>query len=269
MKKLLTLFAVITTVIGLTACSPKKENPNVITVGTVAGPETQLMQVAKQVAKKRYGLDVQIIPFSDYNAPNPAVVSGSLDANAFQHQAFLDAQNKARGFDLVAIGKTFIYPMGVYSQKVKSLSAVPMHAKVAIPNDPTNEARALLLLQKSGLIKLKKGVGVNATPIDIVSNPKQLQFIELDAAELPRSLDAVTLAAINTTYAVAAHLSPMKDALIHEKSDSPFVNLIVVKRANQHKKQLKELVKAYQSQPVIDEAKKLFGDSAIPGWKSN
>ena len=267
MKKLLGAILVLIAVIGMTACSSKKENPNVITVGTISGPETQLMQVAKQVAKKRYGLDVQIVPFSDYNAPNPGVVSGALDANAFQHRPFLDAQIKARHFDLVAIGKTFIYPMGIYSKKIKSLAKVPNGAKVAVPNDPTNEARGLLLLQKAGLIKLRPGAGVNATPVDIISNPKHLQFIELDAAELPRSLDDVTLAAINTTYAVPAHLSPMKDALIYEKSDSPFVNLIVVTRANQHKKQLIELVKSFQSQPVIDEAKKLFGDAAIPGWK--
>lgn len=267
MKKLISTLILFLTAIALAACSSKKENPNVITVGTISGPETQLMQVAKQVAHKRYGLDVQIVPFSDYNAPNPAVVSGALDANAFQHRPFLEAQIKARQFDLVAIGKTFIYPMGIYSQKIKSLIKVPNGAKVAIPNDPTNEARGLLLLQQAGLIKLKAGVGVNATPVDIVSNPKHLQFIELDAAELPRSLDDVTLAAINTTYAVAAGLSPMKDALIHETTDSPFVNLIVVKKADQHKKQLIELVKSFQSPEVIAEAKKLFGDAAIPGWK--
>lgn len=267
MKKILGAIVLLLTVVGLTACSSKKENPNIITVGTISGPETQLMQVAKQVAKKRYGLDVQIVPFSDYNAPNPAVVSGALDANAFQHRPFLDAQIKERHFDLVAIGKTFIYPMGIYSKKINSLSNVPNGAKVAIPNDPSNEARGLLLLQKARLITLKPGVGINATPVDIISNPKHLQFVELDAAELPRSLDDVTLAAINTTYAILDHLSPMKDALIHETADSPFVNLIVVTRANEHKKQLIELVKSFQSLPVINEAKKLFGDAAIPAWK--
>lgn len=252
--------------LALVACSSKKDNPNVITVGTIAGPETQLMVVAKQVAKKRYGLDVQIVPFSDYNAPNAAVASGSLDANAFQHKPFLDAQVKARGYKLTSIGKTFIYPMGIYSRKIKSFAELSHGAKVAIPNDPTNEARSLLLLQKAGLIKLKSTAGVNATPIDIVSNPKQLQFVELDAAQLPRSLNDVTLAAINTTYAVPAQLSPMKDALIHEDSSSPFVNLIVVKTANKNNKKLIELVKAFQSAPVRLEAKKLFGNAAIAGW---
>jgi len=251
----------------LVACSSKKDNPNVVTVGAIAGPEIQLMEVAKKVAKKRYGLDVQIVPFSDYNAPNAAVVGGSLDANAFQPKPFLDAQIKARGYKLTAIGKTFIYPMGIYSKKIKSLSQLQDGAKVSIPNDPTNEARSLLLLQKAGLIKLKSGVGVSATPVDIISNPKNLQFVELDAAELPRSLSDVTLAAINTTYAVPAHLSLTKDALIHESAHSPFVNLIVVKTVNKNSKKLCELVEAFQSKPVRDEAKKLFGDAAIAGWK--
>ncbi len=266
LKKIVGLVVLTVLASALVACSSQKDNPNIITVGTIAGPETQLMEVAKRVAKERYGLDVQIIPFSDYNAPNAALVSGSLDANAFQHQPFLDAQIKQRGYDLVAIGKTFIYPMGIYSKTIKSFAALPDGAKVALPNDPTNEARSLLLLQKAGLITLKADAGVNATPIDITSNPKKLQFIELDAAEMPRALDDVALAAINTNYAVPAHLSPMKDALIYEKADSPFVNIIVVTRVNRNKKQLVQLVKAFQSQPVKEQAQKLFGDAAIAGW---
>jgi D-methionine transport system substrate-binding protein len=266
-KKIILLSALALVVTGLVACSSKKEGANVVTVGTISGPETQLMEVAKKVAKKRYDLDVEIVPFSDYNAPNAALSGGSLDANAFQHKPFLNAQVKARGYKFAAIGKTFIYPMGVYSKKLKSLSNVPNGAKVAVPNDPTNEARGLLLLQKAGLIKLKPGVGVNATPVDITSNPKHLQFVELDAAQLPRSLDDVTLAAINTTYAIPAHLSPQKDALIHENGNSPFVNLIVVRAGDKDKKKLKELVEAFQSPEVKAEAKKLFGDAAIAGWK--
>lgn len=267
MKKLIALVGSLALIL-LAGCHHKKqEAQNVVTVGTISGPETQVMQVAKQVAKKKYGLDVQIIPFSDYNAPNLALVSGSIDANAFQHKAFLDAQIKARGFKITSIGKTFLYPMGVYSTKIKSLNAVKAGDKVAVPNDPSNEARSLLLLQKANLIKLKPGAGVNATTADIVSNPKGLQFVELDAAQLPRSLQDVTLAVINTTYAGEIHLSPMKDALVHESTRSPYVNLIVVQTKNKDNKKLKELVKAFQSGPVKVKARQLFGDAAIAGWQ--
>lgn len=254
-------------VVLVAACTPKKPDENSIVVGTIAGPETQLMEVAKQVAKKHYHLDIQIIPFSDYNAPNLALDEKSIDVNAFQHKAFLDAQIKARGLKIVAIGKSFLYPMGVYSHKLKTIAAVPVGAKVAVPNDPTNEGRALLLLQKAGLITLKPGAGVNATPLDIAKNPKKLRFIELDAAELPRALSDVAVAAITTTYAIPAGLSPLKDALIREGSHSPFVNLIVVRTADKNNKKLHELVKAYQSPQVESAAKRLFGDAAIPGWK--
>lgn len=266
MKKIILLLGSLVLVLLAGCHHQKQEAQNVVTVGTIAGPESQLMQVAKQVAKKQYGLDVQIIPFSDYNAPNLALVSGSIDANAFQHKAFLDAQIKARGFKLAPIGKTFLYPMGVYSEKIKSIEAVKVGDKVAVPNDPSNEARALLLLQKAKLIKLKPDVGVNATTADIVSNPKQLQFVELDAAQLPRSIKDVTLAVINTTYAGEIHLSPMRDALIHESTDSPYVNLIVVQADHKNDKKLQALVKAFQSQPVKAKAKQLFGDGAIAGW---
>lgn len=266
LKRISGLLLIAAAVVFLVACSSKKNDPNVVVVGTISGPETQLMEVAKIVAMNRYRLDVQIIPFSDYNAPNLALASDALDANAFQHKPFLDEQTKMEHVDLVPIGKTFIYPMGIYSRKIMSLTQLKNGDTVALPNDPTNEARALLLLQQAGLIKMKDAADVNATPVDVVSNPKQLKFVELDAAELPRALYSVTLAAINTTYASVAKLSPTKDALIRESIDSPYVNLIVVQASRQHEQKLQELVKAYQSQPVIDEAKKLFGDSAVPGW---
>lgn len=266
LKKIGCLMLLLVTVICMVSCSPKKNNPNAIVVGTISGPETQLMEVAKVVAMNHYRLDVQIIPFSDYNAPNLALASGALDANAFQHKPFLDEQVKMQHFKLVAIGNTFVYPMGIYSHKITSLKQLKNSDTVALPNDPSNEARALLLLQQAGLIKIKNGVGVNATPVDVINNPLQLKFVELDAAELPRALNSVTLAAINTNYASAAKLSVNKDALIHESANSPYMNLIVVDASRQHEQKLLELVKAYQSQPVLDEAKKLFGDTAIPGW---
>ncbi len=250
---------------SLPACS-KKEGPNTIKVGTISGPETQLMETAAKVALKRYGLHVKIIAFSDYNVPNQALSEGSIDANAFQHMPFLKAQIKARGYKIVPIGKTFLYPMGLYSKKIKRLSQLKPGSIVAIPNDPSNEARSLLLLQKAGLIRLRKGATINATPIDIASNPKHLKFVELGAPELPRALSDVALAAINTTYAIPSGLSPSKDALFTEGADSPYANIIAARVADKNSKKLRELVKASQSPQVVAEAKKLFGDGAVPVW---
>jgi len=265
MKKWLSAFALLS-VIALTGCS-QKEGPNTVSVGTIAGPETQLMQVAKQVAKKRFGLHVKIVTFSDYTLPNEALNDGSIDANAFQHAPFLKAQVRERGYHIVPAAKTFLYPMALYSKKLHSLSQLKANAKVGIPNDPSNEARALLLFQKAKLIKLKPNVGLNATPVDIVSNPKQLQFVELDAAQLPRSLSDVALAAINTNYAIPAGLSPKKDALFVEGTDSPYVNIIAIRSNEKNSKKIKELIEAYQSKPVLEKAEALFGDGAIAGWK--
>lgn len=253
--------------LGLTACGSDKNDPNTVIVGTIAGPETTLMQVAKEVAKKRYGLKVKIVTFSDYNTPNVALSDGSLDANAFQHMPYLDEQNKQHGYNLVSVGKTFLYPMAIYSNHLKKLSDIKNGSKVAIPNDPSNEARALLLLQKAGLITLRKGAGLNATPIDISSNPKKLQFIALDAAELPRALQSVAIAVINTNYAIPAGLSPSKDGLFEEGTDSPYTDIIAARADNAHSKKIRELVAAYQSQAVVDKAKQIFGDGAIPGFR--
>lgn len=266
MKKILSVVSVLIMVAGLTGCS-HKEGPNTVSVGTISGPETTLMQVAKKVAKKEYGLNVKIVTFSDYVTPNTALADGEIDANAFQHLPYLKAQIKARGFQLVSVGKTFLYPMGIYSKKIDSLHFLKEGAKVAVPNDPSNEARALLLLQKAHLITLKKDVGINATIHDIVKNPKNLKFITLDAAEIPRALHDVTLAAINTNYAVPAGLSPAKDALIEEGTDSPYVNIIAARKDNANTRKVRDLVHAFQSLPVVLEAKKLFGANAIAGFK--
>lgn len=265
-KKIVSVIVMLFVMCGLTACQQKR-GPNTVAVGTIAGPETQLMQVAQQVAKKRYGLNVKIITFTDYNTPNAALVDGSLDANAFQHIPYLKSQIKAHGYKIVSVGKTFLYPMAIYSKKIKKLSQLKRGAKVGIPNDPSNEARALLLLQSAKLLRLRKGADINATPLDIVKNPKKLQFIALDAAELPRALSSLGIAVINTNYAIPAGLSPSKDALFEESTDSPYTNIIAARPDDANSKKIKELVAAFQSQPVVNEAKKLFGDGAIAGFK--
>ena len=266
MKKIIIAIIAALSVLALSACH-RKEPANTISVGTIAGPETTLMQVAKKVALKKYGLHVKIVPFSDYAMPNAALSDGSIDANMFQHIPFLESQIKQHDYKIVSIGKTFIYPMGIYSKKLNNLKDLQDGAKVAIPNDPSNEARALLLLQKAKLITLKKDAGFNATPMDIVKNPKHLQFVALQAAQLVRSLGDVAIAVINTNYAIPAGLSPSKNALYVEGADSPYANIVAVQAKNRDNKKAQELVAALHSKAVLAEAKKLFGDGAIPAWK--
>lgn len=248
-----------------TGCDKSSSGSKSIKVGVISGPEAHLMEVARVRAKDCYNLQVEIVTFTDYNIPNAALNDGSIDANMFQHKPFLDAVNKARGYDLVPIGKTFVYPMGIYSNSLKQLADLPMDAKVAIPNDPSNEARALLLLQQAGLITLKAGVTVLATPLDIAKNPKNLQFVVLDAAQLPRSLNDVAIAVINTNFAIPAGLRPSM-ALFAENKSSLYDNIIVVRSADEDSLASRELVASLQAPAVLAAAQRIFGDSAIPAW---
>lgn len=246
----------------LIACS--KPLPNTLTIGTIAGPETELVEVAKEIAQTHYGLTIKIVEFNDYNLPNEALEDGSLDANVYQHLPYLQAAMKAHGYHLEVIGKTFVYPTGIYSKRFKKIAQLPENATIAIPNDPSNETRALLLLQKAGLIRLKKAPLI--TPADISDNPKQIKIKELDAAQLPRILDDVDAAVINTNFAIPAGLSPSHDALFIEGKDSPYANLIVIHDNSPKKAQLVEFVKAMNSPEVAQKAKELFGDAALPAW---
>lgn len=265
-KTTLKIICLIAALTLITSCQ-KGGDSKTLKVGTIAGPETQLMVVAEQVAAKQYHLDIDIIPFTDYTMPNEALSDGSIDANMFQHQPYLDEAISKRGYHIVAIGKTFVYPMGVYSKKIKNFNELANGASVAIPNDPSNEARALLLLQKAGLITLKPGSTINATVNDIATNPKRLKFKEIDAAQLPRTLPDVDIAAINTNYAIVADLLPSRDALVIETSDSPYANLVVVRKGTESDPRFQQLMNALHSDEVLQEAKKLFHDQAIPAWK--
>ena len=236
-----------------------------IKVGVTAGPHAQILEAVKPIAAKD-GLDIQILEFTDYVIPNQALAGGDLDANSFQHQPYLDNQVKDRGFDLVSVGKTVVYPIGIYSKKVKSLEEVPDGARLAIPNDPTNGGRVLLLLQSKGLIKLKDGGTLKASPIDIVENPKKLEIVELDAAQLPRSLDDVTVAAINTNFALEAGLDPVKDAIAREDADSPYANIIVVRKADKDKPWVAKLVKSYNSPEVKEFILTKFKNAVVPAF---
>jgi D-methionine transport system substrate-binding protein len=240
----------------------------VIKVGTISGPDAQIWQVVQKVAK-REGLNVKVIEFNDYVQPNAALDAGDLDANSFQHQPYLDSQIKQRGYKIVNAGLTYISPLGVYSKKLKSLKDLPQGAKVAVPNDPSNENRALLLLQSQGVIKLKAGAGANgnnATALDVAENPKKVKLVELDAAQLPRTLADVDAAAINTNFALAAGLQPTKDAIALEDVHSPYANLIAVRAKDKDQPWVKKLVSAYQSEDVRQFLKTEFKGSVVPSF---
>jgi D-methionine transport system substrate-binding protein len=236
-----------------------------IKVGVSAGPHAQIMEVVKPVAKKA-GIDVTIVEFTDYVIPNQALAGGEIDANSFQHQPYLDNQVKDRGFKIETAAKTIVFPMGFYSRKIKTVAELPDGATVGIQNDPTNGGRALLLLEANGLIKLKDGVGLRATLLDVVENKKKLKIVELDAAQLPRSLDDLALAAVNTNYAVPAGLNPTKDALIRESANSPYTNIIAVQSARKNEPWVAKFITAYRSPEVKDFVEKQFKGAAVTDW---
>ncbi len=236
-----------------------------IKVGVTPGEHAEIMEKVKDVAAKK-GLDIEILEFSDYVVPNQALADGDLQANSFQHQPYLDNQVADRGFDIVSVGTTITTPMGVYSKKVKSLDELKDGASVAIPNDPTNGGRALLVLASKGLIKVKPEAGLKVTPNDITENPKNIQFSELDAAQLPRSLDDVDAAVINTNYAMEAGLHPKTDAIAIEGEKSPYANVIAVRRADKDAPWVKTLVESYHDASIRSFITDKFKGALIPSW---
>ena len=234
-------------------------------VGVTAGPHAQIFEQVKKIAA-RQGLRIQVVEFSDYVQPNAALAAGDLDANSYQHKPYLDQQVADRGYPLVAVGYTVNFPIGVYSKKVRSLKELKAGARFGIPNDPTNGGRVLLVLQDQGLIKLKAGAGLKATPLDVVDNPKKLKFVELDAAQLPRALDDLDAAAINTNYALPAGLNPGKDAIARESAKSPYVNLLAVRTQDRNQPWVAKLVKIYHSDEIRKFIQDEFKGTVIPGF---
>nr|WP_254068192.1 MetQ/NlpA family ABC transporter substrate-binding protein [Acidovorax sp. SRB_14] len=234
-------------------------------IGVTAGPHAQIFEQVKKVAAKD-GLKIQVVEFSDYVQPNAALASGDLDANAYQHKPYLDAQIKDRGYKIVSVGTTVNFPIGLYSKKVKKLEDLKEGAKFGIPNDPTNGGRVLLVLQDKGLIKLKDGAGLKATPLDVVGNPKKLRFVELDAAQLARSLDDLDASAINTNFAISAGLNPKTDAIAQENAKGPYANLIAVREADKDKPWVAQLLKAYHSEEIRQFILTEFKGSVLPAF---
>ena len=236
-----------------------------IKIGVTAGPHAQIMEQVQKMAAKD-GLKIKIIEFSDYVQPNAALQSGELDANSYQHKPYLDAQIKDRGYPFVVAANTVNFPIGIYSKKIKKLDALKEGARFGIPNDPTNGGRVLLLLQANGLVKLKDGAGLKATPLDVVANPKKLKFVELDAAQLPRSLDDLDAAAINTNFAISAGLNPKTDSIVLESAKNPYVNVLVVREADKNQPWVGKLVKAYHSDEIRKFIDTQFKGSVMPGF---
>ena len=247
--------------LGLAAQAQEKT----IKVGVTAGPHAQIMDFVKKIAAKN-GLKIQVVEFGDYVQPNAALSAGDLDANSYQHRPYLDAQAKDRGYKISWAADTVNFPMGIYSKKIKKLADLRDSAKFGLPNDPTNGGRALLLLQAQGLIKLKDNAGLKATPLDVVSNPKKLKFVELDAAQLPRSLDDLDASTVNTNFAIAAGLNPQTDAIAMESAKNPYVNIRVVRDADKDKPWLAQLIKTYHSDEVRQFIDKEFKGSVLPAF---
>ena len=234
-------------------------------VGVNPVPHGEILEAILPLLQKQ-GIDVQVVYFSDYIQPNLALTSGDLDANYFQHVPFMENFNRAHNASIVSVGKVHIEPLGIYAGRARSLANLPDGSVIAIPNDPANSGRALLLLQSTGLIHLRTGSAVGATERDIVDNPKQLQIRELEAAQLPRSLPDVEVAVINMNYALAAELDPFKDALLLENGDSPYANVLATIPTNAKDPRILALLKALQSPEAKEFISRKYKGAVIPAF---
>jgi D-methionine transport system substrate-binding protein len=251
--------------LALAALPAAAQTKQVVRIGATPGPHAQILEAVKPIAAQK-GLDLKIVEFSDYVVPNAALAAGELEANSFQHKPYLDNQKADRGYKIEAVAATVNFPIGVYSKKHKSFDAVPAGATVAIPNDPTNGGRALLLLQDKGFITLKAGVGFKPTVADVTGNPRRLKFVEIDAAQAPRVLDDVDAGVVNTNYASQAGLNPVKDAILREDPKGPYVNLIAVRSEDKDKPWVKALVESYHAPEVKAFVEQTFGGAVLAGW---
>ena len=240
-----------------------KDDKKVITIGATPKPHAEILEKVKPILKKE-GYDLKIQQFTDFVTPNKALASKDIDANFFQHIPYLDEYNKKNSTDLVYVAKVHIEPMGVYSKKIKNLKELKNGAEIAVPNDPTNEARALKLLAREGVIKVKSGELISK--LDITENKKNLKFQELDAPQLPRVLGDVDAAVINTNFALEAKLNPLKDAIAIESKESPYSNVIVVRKEDKDKPYVKALVKAVNSPEIKKYIQDNYKGSIIPAF---
>ena len=261
LKKTISAIALATLALGAQATDV------VLKVAASAVPHAEILNFVKPQLKAQ-GVDLQVREFSDYIQPNAAVEDKQLDANFFQHQPYLDSYNRDRKSSIVGVadGTVHVEPFGAYSRKIKAASELKDGATIAIPNDPANTGRALLLLQKQGLIELKDPKNITATPVDIVKNPKNLKFRELEAALLPRALDDVDLALINTNYAIEAKLNPTKDSLFLESGSSHYANFIAARKDRANDPSILKLVKALRTPEVKKFIQDKYKGAIIPAF---
>jgi len=257
MKKLL---ALVLATAAFTAHAADK-----ITVAATAVPHAEILEFVKPLLAKQ-GVTLEVKVFTDYVQPNVQVAEKRLDANFFQHQPYLDEFNKGKGTNLVSVAGVHVEPFGAYSTKVKKLTDLKEGATVAIPNDPTNGGRALLLLDRAGVIKLKDNKNILATSRDIAQSPKKLKIRELEAATLPRVLNQVDLALINTNYALEAKLNPAKDALAIEGKQSPYVNILVARPDNKDSAPIKKLAAILNSKDVKQFIEQKYKGAVVPAF---
>ncbi|WP_054026092.1 MetQ/NlpA family ABC transporter substrate-binding protein [Bacillus sp. FJAT-28004] len=271
-KIVLIMLTLVLTVV-LAACGNKSDSKGAegegekakLKVGISAGVEEEIWKQVQEVAAKD-NLDIELVVFNDYVQPNKVLAEGELDANAFQHEPYLDQFKKDNNLDLVKIANTLNFPIGFYSNKIKDVSEIKEGDVIGLPNDPTNGARALILFENAGLIKLKEGAGIKATVRDIAENKLKLKFEELDAAFIPKALGDLTAAVINTNYAVEAGFVPTKDAIFIEPKDSPWVNIIAVRTEDKDKPVFQRLIKAYHSDQVKKFVEEKYGTYIVASW---
>lgn len=264
MNKLLAL-PLFAAALVLSACGKPAADDSKLVVAATAVPHAEILDVVKPLLEKE-GIKLDVRVFNDYVQPNDQLVQKQVDANYFQTEPYLDAYNRDRKTTLVTVTGVHIEPFGAYSRRIKSLADLPSGADVVIPNDPSNNSRALILLDAAGVIKLKDPSNALSTQRDIVENPKQLKFRELDSAMLPRVLDQVDLALINTNYALDAGLNPTKDALAIESSDSPYVNFLVARTDNKDDPRVQKLAKALTSPEVKAFIEQKYKGAVLPAF---
>jgi len=236
-----------------------------IKVGATPGPHAQILEAVKPILAEQ-GIELEILEFSDYVIPNEALASGELDVNSFQHQPYLDNQVADRGYAIESVATTVNFPIGIYSDKIDSIDDLPEGGAIAIPNDPTNGGRVLLLLEDNGILDLTDGIGTRASVADIIDNPKNLQIVEIDAAQLPRALPDVDAAGINTNYAEQAGLDPVNDPILRESPKGPYVNVIAVRSEDKDAPWVKALVEAYHSDEIRTFVETTFNGAVLASW---
>lgn len=258
-KSFKTLLAATFILVGATALAGE------LKVGATPVPHAELLNLVKEDLKTE-GVDLKVVEFTDYVTPNLALAEGELDANFFQHFPYLEKFSNERGLNLVSAGKIHVEPLGVFSQKIKDIKDLPNKATIAIPSDPSNGGRALILLHNNGIIKLNDPTNLYVTEFDIVENPKKLKFKPIEAAQLPRVLPDVEVAVINGNYALEAGFSPVEDSLLLEGAESPYANIIAVKSGDESKEDIQKLLKALQSKKVSDYIGANYKGGVVPAF---